>query len=127
MRIYRTAARACLFLLFKQIISPSLARSFLFILFTSKLSIFDTGSCECERIAADNTTKLTNQVEELSNDVRVLSAEKNNFASEVEVLHRDKVNFSFNSLHQSSPSNVDVVYLVKTAIILNFMQMLRRR
>ena len=66
---------------------------FLFILFTSNLSIFDKVSCEFERISADNT-KLTSEVKKLSNRVCALSAEKTKLASEV---WRDKANSSLNN------------------------------
>ena len=88
---------------------------FLFIILTSNLSIYDKVSCECKRIAADNTshyTTLTNEIKKLANDVCALSAEKNKFASEVEALRRDKANSSSNNLVRlegSSPRNVDVV------------------
>ena len=46
---------------------------FLFIIFNSNLLIYHKVSCECERIAADNT-KLTNQTKKLANDVCALFA-----------------------------------------------------
>ena len=73
--------------------------------------IYHKVSCECERIAADNT-KLTNEIKKLANVVCALSAGKNKFASEVEALRRDKTNSSSNNLVRlegSSHRNLDVV------------------
>ena len=61
---------------------------------------------------AANITKLTNEIQKLSNDICALSAEKNEFANEVEVLGLEKANSSLNDLVRldaSSSSNLNVV------------------